>query len=236
MTASEFAVPPPYGLLESLERFAQPRVLDFGCGYGRVTRVLLEAGFDVYGVDPAPSEIEKGRIAFSTLGLDPSRLQPIGAFEDESFDVVFSQEVLEHVDDLEAFAAEVARLTKPGGEGIHVWPARFNPVELHLHMPFVHWLPRNSLRRAMIYPLAIAGVRRERRGARPVLQWAEDQFRYSIEQTFYPRWCVVARAFDRHGLTSRRISHPKARGPGMAWAVNTFWASAIHTTKRRSRL
>lgn len=34
------------------------KVLDLGCGNGRNSRVLLERGFDVYGIDFSPSAIE----------------------------------------------------------------------------------------------------------------------------------------------------------------------------------
>ena len=63
-------------------------------------------------------------------------------FRDASFDVVFSNSVIEHVGDAasqERFAREVARV------GRAFWvqtPNRWFPVEQHLLTPFVHWLPK----------------------------------------------------------------------------------------------
>jgi hypothetical protein len=63
-------------------------------------------------------------------------------FADQSFDIVFSNSVIEHVgtrEDQRAFAREVARV------GVHYWvqtPNRWFPVELHLLTPFIHYLPR----------------------------------------------------------------------------------------------
>jgi Methyltransferase domain len=63
-------------------------------------------------------------------------------FGDQSFDVVFSNSVIEHVGDEESqrrFAREVARV------GRTWWvetPNRWFPVEQHLLTPLVHWLPR----------------------------------------------------------------------------------------------
>lgn len=62
-------------------------------------------------------------------------------FPDQSFDVVFSNSVIEHVGDSASqrqFAAEIARV----GRGYWVQtPNRRFPIEPHLLMPFVHYLP-----------------------------------------------------------------------------------------------
>ena len=70
-------------------------------------------------------------------------------FADQSFDIVFSNSVIEHVGDRAAqarFAQEIARVGK------RYWvqtPNRYFPVEHHLWTPFVHWLPR-SWQRALL--------------------------------------------------------------------------------------
>ena len=63
-------------------------------------------------------------------------------FADRSFDIVFSNSVIEHVGDQESqrrFAAEIARV------GRAYWvqtPNRWFPIEQHLLTPFIHWLPK----------------------------------------------------------------------------------------------
>jgi ubiquinone/menaquinone biosynthesis C-methylase UbiE len=70
-------------------------------------------------------------------------------FRDFSFDIVFSNSVIEHVGDAASqarFAKEVARV------GRAYWvqtPNRWFPVEQHLLTPIVHWLPR-SWQRAVV--------------------------------------------------------------------------------------
>ena len=64
-------------------------------------------------------------------------------FRDQSFDIVFSNSVIEHVGSWEKqqrFAAEVARV------GRRYWiqtPNRYFPVETHVLTPFLHWLPKS---------------------------------------------------------------------------------------------
>jgi hypothetical protein len=70
-------------------------------------------------------------------------------FRDQSFDIVFSNSVIEHVGNAarqEKFAREVARV----GRGYWVQtPNRWFPVEQHLLTPLIHWLPK-SWQRTMV--------------------------------------------------------------------------------------
>jgi len=78
-------------------------------------------------------------------------------FDDGSFDIVFSNSVIEHVGDFEnqrAFALEIARV------GRAYWvetPNRWFPIEPHLLTPFLHFLPaawqRTIARRFTVWAL-----------------------------------------------------------------------------------
>lgn len=59
-------------------------------------------------------------------------------FPDGSFDVAFSNSVIEHVDDLPAFARELRRVAR----SYYVQtPNRWFPVEPHFRTLVLHWLP-----------------------------------------------------------------------------------------------
>ena len=86
---------------------------------------------------------------------DKSRTQVAGdglflPFSDRSFDIVFSNSVIEHVGDRKnqlRFADEVRRV------GNAYWvqtPNRTFPVEMHLMLPLVHFLPRR-VQRFLVY-------------------------------------------------------------------------------------
>jgi ubiquinone/menaquinone biosynthesis C-methylase UbiE len=87
-------------------------------------------------------------------------------FADQSFDIVFSNSVIEHVGDRDSqtrFAREVARV------GRSYWvqtPNRWFPVEQHLLTPFIHWLPKAWQRAIVPYATvwgAVARVTAEQR-------------------------------------------------------------------------
>ena len=100
----------------------------------QVTMVNLQLPSE--GVDALPPNLE------SVVG-DGTSLE----YENDSYDVVFSNSVIEHVGNWEAqqaFADELRRV----GRGLWVQtPARGFPVEPHLIALFIHWLPRHWERR-----------------------------------------------------------------------------------------
>ena len=195
------------------------RVLDWGCGRGRLVLALLRRGVDCYGVDSDPRVIANAEALFAAEGHDPGeRLRSLGAdqrtaFPDGHFDIVVSDNVLEHVADLDGVLAEMARITRPGGWGFHLFPARFTIMEGHLRMPFVHWLPKTGLRRAAIGLFVALGIEPrwpETRGL-PAREKADLYFRYSRDKTFYRPPRRILAACRQHGLTARLVAHNHPR-------------------------
>ena len=56
-------------------------------------------------------------------------------FKDQAFDFVFSTSTMEHVQDHELAFVEIARVLRSGGVVIHTFPARYVPIEPHMHVP-----------------------------------------------------------------------------------------------------
>jgi SAM-dependent methyltransferase len=90
-------------------------VLEIGAGPGWQARALAAEGLQVVAVDIAASRYAP---VWPVLRYDGRRLP----FRDGCFDAVFSSNVLEHVVDLSALLAEMARVLKPGGCCVHVLP------------------------------------------------------------------------------------------------------------------
>jgi SAM-dependent methyltransferase len=63
-------------------------------------------------------------------------------FDDGEFDIVHSNAVVEHVGPWNEQARFVHELVRVSKRGIITTPNRWFPVESHLRVPVVHWLPR----------------------------------------------------------------------------------------------
>lgn len=127
-------------------------VLDFGCGDGRQVALLLDHGYDAWGVDIADDWDRAPVDRLKTVDLSAYRLP----FADWTFDVCFSEQVMEHVTDYPRVFAEIARVLKPTGISIHRFPGPTYPFEGHVRLPFP-FLCRSP---AYLAACALAGLRR----------------------------------------------------------------------------
>jgi SAM-dependent methyltransferase len=88
------------------------RVLDVGCGVGQVIARLNEAGFEAHGVDVSQPNIERASKVCGRCQIYNGKTLP---FPDNHFAAAGALNVLEHVDEPEAFVRELVRVVKPAG-------------------------------------------------------------------------------------------------------------------------
>jgi SAM-dependent methyltransferase len=132
-------------------------LLEVGSGIGlTVTMARLEFGAEAFGIEPSGDEyagsLEIARTLVKGYGLSPDILLPgVGEqipFPDDHFDVVFSSNVLEHVQNPEAVINESIRVLKPGGIMQFVVPNYGSWWEGHYG---ILWLPNLPRALAKVY-------------------------------------------------------------------------------------
>ena len=91
--------------------------LDVGCGKGRYISKLSHEfpNIKFYGIDISDVLVEENSKKYSGISFASGTLTNI-PYEDNSFDVVYACESLEHAIDIEAAIAEICRVTKIGGK------------------------------------------------------------------------------------------------------------------------
>ena len=124
------------------------RILDVGCGLGLYVRRFRDFSDDVHGVDIDPAKVREASATLPNIKQASAEQLP---YPDETFDVLLSHEVLEHVSDDRAAVCEAHRVLKPGGRLIVFVPNRLYPFETHGiywrgkyhygNIPLVNYLP-----------------------------------------------------------------------------------------------
>lgn len=202
------------------------RVLDYGCGRGTLVQMLRQAGCDCYGCDAfvqigkAPRDFVLDQAWFGSVVRDmPDGRIP---FATESFDIAVTNQVIEHVEDLELTLAELQRVLKPGGTLLNVFPHKLMWREGHCGVAFVHWFPKRSRTRFYYAWLCRSlgfGYHKDKLGS--VGAWARNRCQYLDEQTFYRTLPEIHRLLDKYFERQRHweASYLRARLGGAGRAL-----------------
>ncbi len=105
----------------------QDRILEIGCGIGTVVHELSKKGYDTTGIDISIEAIEYGRKKYDNINLEvqPAETLP---YEDESFEIVLSFDLFEHIAEIDRHISEVRRVLRPGGYYLFQTPNRYSNI------------------------------------------------------------------------------------------------------------
>lgn len=114
-----------------LEMFDKPggRVLDLGCGPGKMVQDLLDLGCEFWGVDPSAKMIEICTRGFRAESRAHFVIGEAGrlSFPDDFFDAVLCMGVIDSLKNLRPALAAMLRVLKPGGTLIATFANRTSP-------------------------------------------------------------------------------------------------------------
>lgn len=103
------------------------RILEIGCGIGTVVYELSGKGHDIAGIDISGEAIEYGRKKYGDIRLEVQAAE-ILPYEDQSFEVVMSFDLFEHIAAIDKHISEVRRVLRPGGYYLFQTPNRYSNI------------------------------------------------------------------------------------------------------------
>jgi 2-polyprenyl-3-methyl-5-hydroxy-6-metoxy-1,4-benzoquinol methylase len=147
---------------------SKAELLDMGTGSGHIAEEFGKAAKRVVSVDVTDErQVQDG---YEFVQVDSAKLP----FPDNSFDVVVSNHVVEHVPDQSVHLQELVRVLRPGGVAYLATPNKLWLRDPHYRLPFISWLPRRASDRYLklfkpdkiwdIYPLSHFGIKKHLRG------------------------------------------------------------------------
>jgi 2-polyprenyl-3-methyl-5-hydroxy-6-metoxy-1,4-benzoquinol methylase len=136
-------------VLENLRRYVpdweRATILDLGSGMGGLMVRLQQEGCKILGLDYCFDYCIITKLRGMRYGLRPNVINGIAEripLKDQSVDVIFCYEVIEHVFDPMAMLREIRRVIKPSGVVFITVPNRWSPYDHHYHMWGINFLPR----------------------------------------------------------------------------------------------
>ena len=123
-------------ILEEESELKHSDVLEIGTGAGIISHDLAKRARSLTSVDVNDERTE-------TEGYKYIRVEsPQLPFDDDVFDIVLSNQVIEHIPEQDLHLAEALRVLRPNGVLYLATPNRLWPKEVHSQIYFLGWLPR----------------------------------------------------------------------------------------------
>lgn len=123
------------------------KILDVGCGGGLVCEPLAALGATVTGIDAGEKAIESAKAHAKDSGLNITYKCETSDTHKGKYDVILALEIVEHMDDVEAFIASLTKLLKKDGMLIFSTLNR-TPKSFSLGIVaaeyIMRWLPRGT--------------------------------------------------------------------------------------------
>jgi ubiquinone/menaquinone biosynthesis C-methylase UbiE len=207
---------------------AGARVLDYGCGKGEIVEEGIRRGLQIYGADifyhANPDTLEvlrrKGLLGDAIREIRESRIP----FEDNHFDLVISNMVFEHVENMESVLGEIDRVLKPGGLLVAMFPTQEVWREAHIGIPFAHWFKKGS-RARYGYALALRSAGFGNFKTRPFEKWVADMLSYLDTYCYYRTQETIENLVSKHFAFNWMEAHHlayrirKSKTRHLAWLV-----------------
>jgi len=224
-------------VLDFAQRFAREhrgaRILDFGCGEGALVDAGIAAGLPICGADVFYTGAKARPRGGVIHEIHEGRLP----FPDASFGLVVNNQVMEHVENLDAVLSEIHRVLEPGGLLLSIFPSRDVFREGHIGIPFSHWFKKDSrIRFYYTWTLRGLGLGTWKQQAPTARQWALHKLRWIDTYTRYRTRREIFAAYGRYFVNETReldyIRYRLLDRPGRQWIASTLRVALLAAAAR----
>ena len=210
-------------LREAAEKRIEGKVLVDGCGVGTYLSRLVPISGMAAGLDIELPRVQESREFTPNVFCAAGEHVPLLS---DSFDLVFSHEVLEHVQDDKKAISEMVRVLKPGGRIVLFCPNRGYPFETHGHYwkgkyhfgntPLINWLPRRL--RDRLAPHVEVYTRRD------LAKLFENlPVKFLERRTIFGAYDNIIERKPRLGKTLRSVLQALEKTPLQRLGLSHFW-------------
>ncbi|MEI9931896.1 MAG: class I SAM-dependent methyltransferase [Rhizomicrobium sp.] len=222
---------------------ANIRLLDLGCGNGHALRYIAEAfavlrpnlNLEFYGLDIYEMTLTRDYLNAHVPGRpwdsaivqrEPREAWP---WQDCYFDVIVSNQVLEHVMDMDTALVSLHRCLTPDGFSINLFPLKESIIEPHAFMPLVHRVKNEGRRAALMGAFTRMGLKKayrietSRRGLTSIDDFAATFSHVLTTDTNYLDLSQFTALTAKHGLKA-----------SFSYTSHYFGAKAASLLKRRT--
>lgn len=105
----------------------EDKILEIGCGIGTIVSELTGRGHDIFGTDISNRAIDYGLKKYVDIRLEVQAAEVL-PYDNESFDVVLSFDLLEHIAKVDRHISEVSRVLRQGGYYLLQTPNKYSNI------------------------------------------------------------------------------------------------------------
>ncbi len=199
------------------------RVFENGCGVGMYVAHLQPLAGQVFALEYDPDYAAAARPRVDRLVNAAGEHLP---FPQNSFDLILSHEVIEHVQDDQAAIREMVRTLRPGGRIVLFCPNRGYPFETHGvywrgkykfgNIPLVNYLPRRL--RDTLAPHVAVYTRRDL-----ARLFAGLPVRFVTRTVIFGAYDNIIARFPKAGRVLRAVLQTLEKTPLRAFGLSHFW-------------
>lgn len=150
-------------LLKEYTNLSECELLDIGTGSGHVISRISQECRSATSVNVEDERVIKEGYTFQQVS------DVVLPFKDQSFDIVISNQVIEHIPSQLKHMQEIHRVVRDNGIVYMATPSKFAIIEPHFKLPFLSWLPRSLADKYVqangkdhfdVYPLSMRGLKK----------------------------------------------------------------------------